>query len=78
MARRSLCVLGNVLASGRHLTVCHRRREDDGHLGEPEFWVGRTIAHALEAQVLKIDGLMGIYESCANGISIASPATSSA
>ena len=23
--------------------------EDDGHLGEPEFWVARTIAHGLEA-----------------------------
>lgn len=35
--------------------------EDDGHLGEPEFWVSRTVAHALEAQVMGIKGLMGIH-----------------
>eukprot|EP00045_Choanoeca_perplexa_P015364 m.192431 g.192431 ORF g.192431 m.192431 type:complete len:1006 (-) comp16962_c0_seq2:1886-4903(-) len=35
--------------------------EDDGALGEPEFWVGRTLNHGYQAGIVGADGLMGIH-----------------
>lgn len=35
--------------------------EDDGALGEPEFWVSRTIQHAFDARTMNINGLLGIH-----------------
>lgn len=35
--------------------------EDDGALGEPEFWVSRTIQHAMDARTMGINGLLGIH-----------------
>ena len=35
--------------------------EDDGALGEPEFWVSRTLQHAFDARTMNINGLLGIH-----------------
>ena len=35
--------------------------EDDGSLGEPEFWVARTLSHGYSAQAMGVNGLMGIH-----------------